>query len=40
MYFYVVGYYVIERGGIRVLSEWLNENIDFDVIFIDIFNFV
>lgn len=40
LYFYVAGYYVIECGGICVLSEWLNENTDFDVTFIDIFNFV
>ncbi|ENT8684129.1 Nif3-like dinuclear metal center protein, partial [Shigella sonnei] len=27
-----------ERGGIRALSEWLNENTDLDVTFIDIPN--
>ena len=31
-------YVETERGGIRALSEWLNENTDLDVTFIDIPN--
>ena len=31
-------HHATERGGIRALSEWLNENTDLDVTFIDIPN--
>ena len=36
--FYAAGHHATERGGIRALSEWLNENTDLDVTFIDIPN--
>jgi len=32
------GHHATERGGIRALSEWLTENTDLDVTFIDIPN--
>ncbi|KNB36916.1 hypothetical protein ACH54_09230, partial [Salmonella enterica subsp. enterica serovar Infantis] len=32
------GHHATERGGIRALSEWLNENTALDVTFIDIPN--
>ncbi len=36
LHFYAAGHHATERGGIRALSEWLNENTDLDVTFIDI----
>ena len=38
LHFYAAGHHATERGGIRALSEWLNENTDLDVTFIDIPN--
>ena len=37
-HFIAAGHHATERGGIRALSEWLNENTDLDVTFIDIPN--
>ena len=36
--FYAASHHATERGGIRALSEWLTENTDLDVTFIDIPN--
>ena len=36
--FLAAGHHATERGGIRALSEWLTENTDLDVTFIDIPN--
>lgn len=38
LHFYAAGHHATERGGIRALSEWLTENTDLDVTFIDIPN--
>ena len=38
LHFYSAGHHATERGGIRALSEWLTENTDLDVTFIDIPN--
>lgn len=38
LHFYAAGHHATERGGIRALSEWLNENTALDVTFIDIPN--
>ena len=35
---HAAGHHATERGGIRALSEWLTENTDLDVTFIDIPN--
>lgn len=38
LHFYAAGHHATERGGIRALSEWLTENTELDVTFIDIPN--
>ncbi|HBI08707.1 MAG TPA: Nif3-like dinuclear metal center protein [Franconibacter pulveris] len=38
LHFYAAGHHATERGGIRALSEWLQEETDLDVTFIDIPN--
>ncbi|MGP4123202.1 MAG: type 2 GTP cyclohydrolase I [Sodalis sp. (in: enterobacteria)] len=38
MHFYAAGHHATERGGIRALGEWLAQQYDFDVTFIDIPN--
>ncbi|MDO1880871.1 hypothetical protein Q2375_25940, partial [Escherichia coli] len=36
--FYAAEHHATDRGGIRALSEWMKENTDLDVTFIDIPN--
>ncbi|WP_188293870.1 Nif3-like dinuclear metal center hexameric protein, partial [Salmonella enterica] len=38
LHYYAAGHQATERGGIRALSEWLNENTALDVTFNDIPN--
>lgn len=38
LHFYAAGHHATERGGIRALGEWLAQQYDFDVTFIDIPN--
>lgn len=38
LHFYAAGHHATERGGIRALSEWLNETTDLNVTFVDIPN--
>lgn len=38
IHFYAAGHHATERGGIRALGEWLAQQYDFTVSFIDIFN--
>ena len=38
LHFYAAGHHATERGGIRALSEWLNETTDLEVSFVDIPN--
>ncbi|KYP97598.1 metal-binding protein [Sodalis-like endosymbiont of Proechinophthirus fluctus] len=38
LHFYAAGHHATERGGIRMLGEWLAQHYDFDVTFIDIPN--
>lgn len=38
LHFYAAGHHATERGGIRALSDWLSENTELDVTFIDIPN--
>ena len=38
LHFYAAGHHATERGGIRALSDWLNETTDLEVIFVDIPN--
>lgn len=38
LHFYAAGHHATERGGIRALGEWLAQQYDFDVTFIDIAN--
>lgn len=38
LHFFAAGHHATERGGIRALSEWLNEHTELDVTFIDIPN--
>ncbi|MGL9722286.1 type 2 GTP cyclohydrolase I [Sodalis sp. (in: enterobacteria)] len=38
LHFYAAGHHATERGGIRALGDWLAQQYDFDVTFIDIPN--
>ncbi|CAJ0998633.1 GTP cyclohydrolase 1 type 2 [Sodalis praecaptivus] len=38
LHFYAAGHHATERGGIRALGEWLAQQYDFDVTFIDVPN--
>lgn len=38
LHFYAAGHHATERGGIRALGEWLTQQYDLDVTFIDIPN--
>lgn len=38
LHFYAAGHYATERSGIRSLGEWLTQQYNFHVNFIDIFN--
>ncbi|AHF73197.1 metal-binding protein [Candidatus Sodalis pierantonius str. SOPE] len=38
LHFYAAGHHATERGGVRALGEWLAQQYDFDVTFIDIPN--
>ncbi|WMQ73862.1 MAG: GTP cyclohydrolase 1 type 2 [Sodalis sp.] len=38
LHFYAAGHHATERGGIRALGEWLAQQYDFNVTFIDIPN--
>lgn len=38
LHFYAAGHHATERGGIQALSDWLNQETDLEVTFIDIPN--